>query len=195
MAAPGKFLSEKTLMLMLGIVDQWDSARGFGFINTEGKHYFIHTKDVATDINGLKILNLWDKVRFEIVPNSVGGCAARVIEILEPVRKPVAEPVPREIGRIVSVNSFAFVTRGAPYHSSTAWVHPRIVRQLHLRPNDWIDYQPVKPKKLRVDAEGRLPLWFCEEVRRSENPSDALWEQVFQDVDNTRGDSVAEVQP
>lgn len=172
-------------MSMFGVVDQFYPDKGIGFILTEGKHYFVHLKDVCTDVNGLKILNLWDKVRFDIKANSLGGCVAHVIEILEPARKPVALPVPREQGRVIFANSFGFVTRGLPHRSSAAWVHPRIVRQLHLRPNDWIEYQPVQPKKLRVDAQGRLPFWFCEEAGRIESPTDGLWEQVFQDADNT----------
>ncbi len=63
-----------------GIVKWFNAAKGFGFIASEGKDYFVHFS--AIDSRGYKSLNEHDKVQF-IPKNSPKGIVADKVVLLK----------------------------------------------------------------------------------------------------------------
>lgn len=57
-----------------GIVKWFNSAKGFGFVESGGKDYFLHFKDIQSD--GYKSVNEGDKVRF-VAESSPKGPVAK----------------------------------------------------------------------------------------------------------------------
>ncbi len=60
-----------------GIVKWFSDKKGFGFIEYQGKDYFIHFKEIQSQ--GFKTLKEGDKVRFEPEQSPKGALARNVI--------------------------------------------------------------------------------------------------------------------
>lgn len=59
-----------------GIVKWFNEAKGFGFINSEKKDYFVYFKEIQQD--GFKTLKEGDKVRFTAATSEKGPVAKNV---------------------------------------------------------------------------------------------------------------------
>jgi len=59
-----------------GIVKWFDNAKGFGFIESKGKEYFVHFKEIQTD--GFKTLAEGIKVTFDAQTSPKGPVAKNV---------------------------------------------------------------------------------------------------------------------
>lgn len=59
-----------------GLVKWFSDAKGFGFIVSEGKDYFIHYKEILAD--GFKTLKEGDKVRFIASQSPKGPVATQL---------------------------------------------------------------------------------------------------------------------
>ena len=59
-----------------GIVKWFHDGKGFGFIQSEGKDYFVHFKEIRKD--GFKTLATDEKVRFEPGVSDKGNIAKNV---------------------------------------------------------------------------------------------------------------------
>ncbi len=59
-----------------GVVKWFDSAKGFGFIENDGKDYFVHFKEIKSE--GFKTLNEGDKVSFVPDKSPKGDIAKNV---------------------------------------------------------------------------------------------------------------------
>jgi cold shock protein len=59
-----------------GIVKWFSDAKGFGFIESEGKDYFIHFKEIQSP--GFKTLKEGDKVRFTPSQSPKGDVATKL---------------------------------------------------------------------------------------------------------------------
>jgi len=62
---------------MQGTVKWFNETKGYGFINGEGKDYFVHFRDIKT--NGFKTLRDGDKVEFTPSNGDKGACAKEVV--------------------------------------------------------------------------------------------------------------------
>lgn len=60
--------------MIKGIVKWFSDAKGYGFIESEGKEYFLHFKEIRKE--GYKTVNQGDKVCFEPA-NSTKGLVAK----------------------------------------------------------------------------------------------------------------------
>jgi len=63
-------------MLLEGIVKWFNTNKGYGFINRNGKNIFVHKNTIKG--SGVKTLREGQKVRFEIVSGPKGDQAANV---------------------------------------------------------------------------------------------------------------------
>ena len=63
---------------MQGKVKFFDNDRGFGFIVSEGKEYFVHFSEVNTSAEEFKTLNSGDRVNFEAGTSPKGAVARQV---------------------------------------------------------------------------------------------------------------------
>lgn len=59
-----------------GIVKWFNEGKGFGFIASQGKDYFVHFSEIQS--SGFKTLNEGDKVRFDIAQSPKGPVAKMV---------------------------------------------------------------------------------------------------------------------
>lgn len=59
-----------------GIVKWFNEGKGFGFINSDKKDYFVHFKEIQCD--GFKTLKEGDKVRFNPATSDKGLVAKQV---------------------------------------------------------------------------------------------------------------------
>ena len=59
-----------------GQVKWFNQTKGFGFVESEGKDYFIHFKEIMG--NGLKSLNPGDRVSFEPSMSAKGAIAKKL---------------------------------------------------------------------------------------------------------------------
>lgn len=64
-----------------GKVKWFDEAKGFGFINSADKDYFVHYKEIKTE--GFKTLKEGDGVEFDIVKKDKGWSAANVRKLAD----------------------------------------------------------------------------------------------------------------
>lgn len=62
--------------MLNGFVDWFDEKKGFGFISSGGKDYFVHYKDISG--SGFKTLKKGNKVIFEGGESTKGGVAKNV---------------------------------------------------------------------------------------------------------------------
>jgi cold shock protein len=61
---------------LVGRVQWFDQKKGFGFIESHGKQYFLHYSEIDTD--GFKTVNEGQKVRFTSAPGDKGERATCV---------------------------------------------------------------------------------------------------------------------
>jgi len=59
-----------------GVCKWFNESKGYGFINSQGKDYFIHFKEIQGD--GYKTLREGDKVNFTPATGDKGMCAKEV---------------------------------------------------------------------------------------------------------------------
>jgi CspA family cold shock protein len=59
-----------------GLVKWFNEGKGFGFISSEGKDYFVYFKEIQTD--GFKTLREGQKVQFVAGTSPKGACAKEV---------------------------------------------------------------------------------------------------------------------
>lgn len=62
--------------MITGTVKWFNDTKGFGFILSGGKEYFVHYKEIQSD--GFKSLKEGDKVTFESASSPKGLCAKGV---------------------------------------------------------------------------------------------------------------------
>jgi cold shock protein len=62
--------------MLNGTVKWFNDGKGFGFISSEGKDYFVHYKEIQSD--GFKSLKEGDRVRFESGHSPKGAVAKNV---------------------------------------------------------------------------------------------------------------------
>jgi CspA family cold shock protein len=68
------------LSMIQGVVKWFNSEKGFGFIEVEGRDdIFVHFSAISTD--GFKSLDDGDKVSFEITQGNRGDQAANVVKL------------------------------------------------------------------------------------------------------------------
>jgi cold shock protein len=68
------------LSMIQGVVKWFNSEKGFGFIEVEGRDdVFVHFSAISTD--GFKSLDDGDKVSFEITQGNRGDQAANVVKL------------------------------------------------------------------------------------------------------------------
>lgn len=63
-----------------GIVKFFDNKKGYGFINSENKDYFVHFSSIISD-ESYKKLSEGDEVSFEIIDQPRGPSAINVIKL------------------------------------------------------------------------------------------------------------------
>lgn len=63
-----------------GIVKFFDNKKGYGFINSENKDYFVHFSSIISD-KAYKKLSEGDEVSFEIIDQPRGPSAINVIKL------------------------------------------------------------------------------------------------------------------
>ncbi|MFO3716737.1 cold-shock protein [Anaerococcus sp. ENR1011] len=63
-----------------GIVKFFDNKKGYGFINSENKDYFVHFSSIISD-ETYKKLSEGDEVSFEIIDQPRGPSAINVIKL------------------------------------------------------------------------------------------------------------------
>lgn len=63
-----------------GIVKFFDNKKGYGFINSENKDYFVHFSSIISD-EAYKKLSEGDEVTFEIIDQPRGPSAINVIKL------------------------------------------------------------------------------------------------------------------
>lgn len=63
-----------------GIVKFFDNKKGYGFINSENKDYFVHFSSIISD-EDYKKLSEGDEVSFEIIDQPRGPSAINVIKL------------------------------------------------------------------------------------------------------------------
>ena len=66
---------------MFGNVKWFNEEKGFGFINSEDKTYFVHFSSIKTD--GFKTLQQGDEVTFTPSKNAKGDCAIDVKKVID----------------------------------------------------------------------------------------------------------------
>ncbi len=64
-----------------GTVKWFSSEKGYGFIDSNGKDYFVHFKSILSE--GYKTLNEGDKVEFTVGSTPKGECAQTVRVVRE----------------------------------------------------------------------------------------------------------------
>lgn len=64
---------------MTGTVKWFNSEKGFGFINADGKDVFVHFSQIKSE--GFKTLAEGDQVKFEIKDSDRGPQAANVVKL------------------------------------------------------------------------------------------------------------------
>ena len=64
-----------------GKVKWFSDTKGFGFIESQGRDYFVHYKEINT--NGFKTLKEGDHVSFDPV-TTPKGCSARNVNVSRP---------------------------------------------------------------------------------------------------------------
>lgn len=67
-----------TEKMVNGIVKWFSDAKGFGFIATGDKDYFVHFKEIQSD--GFKSLKEGDRVSFEVGESMKGPVAKNVVK-------------------------------------------------------------------------------------------------------------------
>lgn len=63
-----------------GIVKFFDNKKGYGFINSDNKDYFVHFSSIISD-EDYKKLSEGDEVSFEIIDQPRGPSAINVIKL------------------------------------------------------------------------------------------------------------------
>ena len=63
---------------MQGTVKWFNNDKGFGFIESEGKDYFVHWKEIKTVTDGYRSLNDGARVSFIGSQGAKGPCALEV---------------------------------------------------------------------------------------------------------------------
>lgn len=63
--------------MMIGKVKWFKRDKGFGFIQSEGKDYFVHFSEIIGE--GFKNLEEGDSVEFSPGTNAKGACATKVV--------------------------------------------------------------------------------------------------------------------
>lgn len=65
---------------MQGVVKWFSETKGFGFIESDNKEYFVHFRSIVCD--GFKTLNAGERVEFDTQANDKGPCAVNVKRIV-----------------------------------------------------------------------------------------------------------------
>lgn len=68
---------ERTMRMQKGKVKWFNEAKGFGFVESEGKDYFVHYKEIQTE--GFKTLHEGDLVKFVPGTGAKGPVAKQVM--------------------------------------------------------------------------------------------------------------------
>jgi cold shock CspA family protein len=64
-----------------GVIERFVTHRGYGFIESDGKKYFVHHSQIKTRYSKFKKLVEGDKVEFEIGNYNGKECAINVLQI------------------------------------------------------------------------------------------------------------------
>lgn len=68
------------MMMLHGFVKWFNEEKGFGFISSDNKEYFVHYKEIQRE--GFKTLKEQDKVTFEPA-NGPKGPLAKTVQIID----------------------------------------------------------------------------------------------------------------